>query len=70
MNPISDVPTSNIDDAIKDTYQKWPNDRITMWYFLRAVKNINLVVNLMCSVRENSSNIEGVFFAPLKMCLQ
>ena len=45
MDLAPDVPTSNTHNAIKDTYQKWPNDHITVWYFLRAVKNMNLVVN-------------------------
>ena len=47
IDPALDVPTSDIHDAIKGTYQKWPNDHIMVWYFLRAVKNINLVINLM-----------------------
>ena len=47
MDPALEIPTFNTHDAIKDTYQKWPNDHITMWYFLRTMKNMNLVVNLM-----------------------
>ena len=54
MDPAPDIFTFNTHDAIKGTYQKWPNDYITMWYFLRAVKNINLVVNLMMFSRKKS----------------
>ena len=30
MDLAFDVPMSTTDDVIKGTYQKWPNDRITM----------------------------------------
>ena len=47
MDPAPDVFISNIHDAIKGTYQKWPNDRITICCILRAAKNMILVVNLL-----------------------
>ena len=33
MDPAPEVLTSNTYDAIKGTYQKWPNDSITMWCY-------------------------------------
>ena len=34
IDPALEVSTSKTYDAIKGTYQKWPNDHITMWDFL------------------------------------
>ena len=47
IDPALDVPISNTHDVIKGTYQIWLNDHITVWYFLRVVKNMNLVINSM-----------------------
>ena len=47
MDLAPEVLTSNTCDVIKDTYQKWPNDHITMCCVLRAAKNTILVVNLL-----------------------
>ena len=53
MDLAPEVFTSNTYDVIKDTYQKWPNDRITMYCVLRAAKNMISVVNsLMLSERK------------------
>ena len=38
MNLAPDISASNTHDAIKGTYQKWPNDRITMGYFFESSK--------------------------------
>ena len=33
MDLAPEVPTSNTYDAMKSSYQKWPNDHITVWYY-------------------------------------
>ena len=39
MDPAPKVSMSNICDAIKETYQKWPYDQITMWFFESSEKH-------------------------------
>ena len=68
MDPAPEVLTSNTYDAIKSTYQKWPNDHIIM--LLRAAKNTNLVVNSMMLSGRKFFKCWRSSFAPLKMCLQ
>ena len=38
IDPVPDVSTSNTYDAIKGTYQKWPNNHIIMQYFFESSK--------------------------------
>ena len=44
-DPAPEVLAPNTHDAVRDTYQKWLNDRIMMQCIMRAMMNDNLVIN-------------------------
>ena len=62
MDLASEVLTSNTYHVIKDTYQKWPHDSITVWYFFFESSKEH---EFSCKFddaqwKKNLSNVEGV----------